>query len=102
MTKDRAETVAPQGRESDSGAEAVAQRPCSGDKADQSGPSPAHSEIPAKKGRAVKWRKAVNEKCKDCIYDPMSGLGNWRQQVEACEIPDCPLWPIRPKSRPAG
>lgn len=44
---------------------------------------------------AVKWRAAVNAKCKDCIFDPMSGLGTWQQQVRACEIRECPLWAIR-------
>jgi hypothetical protein len=43
-------------------------------------------------------RKAINEKCRDCIYDPKSGLGNWRQQVEGCTIQSCSLWPYRPKS----
>jgi len=43
-------------------------------------------------------RKAINAKCKDCIYDPHSGSGNWRQQVEACAIKSCSLWPYRPKS----
>lgn len=43
-------------------------------------------------------RKAINEKCRDCIYDPLSGLGNWRQQVTACTIKTCSLWPVRPLS----
>ncbi len=43
-------------------------------------------------------RKAINEKCKDCIYDPLSGLGNWRQQVAGCTSEDCSLWPVRPIS----
>jgi hypothetical protein len=43
-------------------------------------------------------RKAINAKCKDCIYDPLSGLGHWRQQVEACTAKSCPLWPVRPLS----
>lgn len=47
-------------------------------------------------------RKAINEKCRDCIYDPNSGLGNWRQQVQACTCTSCPLFPYRPKSRPRG
>ena len=45
-------------------------------------------------------RKAINAKCKDCIYDPLSGLGTWRQQTEACPAKTCPLWPVRPVSRP--
>jgi hypothetical protein len=43
-------------------------------------------------------RAAINAKCKDCIYDPLSGLGNWRQQVTLCQIKSCPLWPVRPLS----
>ena len=43
-------------------------------------------------------QKAINDKCKDCIYDPLAG-GTWRQQVESCEIMDCPLWVFRPKSK---
>ena len=42
-------------------------------------------------------RKAINEKCKDCIYDPKAG-GTWRQQVEECTCMDCPLYPVRPVS----
>ena len=44
-------------------------------------------------------RKAINDKCKDCSYDPYD-KGTWRQQVEACNITDCSLWPLRPKSNP--
>jgi hypothetical protein len=40
---------------------------------------------------------AINAKCRDCIYD-REAPGNWRQQVEACAIKACPLWPYRPKS----
>jgi len=43
-------------------------------------------------------RKAINDKCRDCIYDPESGLGTWRQQVEACGVTTCPLHPYRPVS----
>ena len=45
-------------------------------------------------------RQAINAKCKDCIYDPLSGLGSWRQQVGGCTSTDCPLWPIRPVAKP--
>lgn len=45
-------------------------------------------------------RAAINAKCKDCIYDPLSGQGNWRQQVTACTATDCSLWPLRPISKP--
>jgi hypothetical protein len=51
-------------------------------------------------------QKAINEKCRDCIYDPLAG-GTWRQQVENCTIQTCSLWPYRPvtlatKARRAG
>jgi hypothetical protein len=42
-------------------------------------------------------RKAINAKCKDCIFDPVAG-GNWRQQVEACTTPECSLYALRPVS----
>lgn len=40
-------------------------------------------------------RKAINGKCKDCIYDPLAG-GTWLAQVAQCSCIDCPLWPVRP------
>ncbi len=40
-------------------------------------------------------RKAIALHCKDCIYDSHCS-GNWRQQVEACTISDCPLYDHRP------
>lgn len=47
------------------------------------------SARPGRQGR-------INAKCIECIYDPESGDGNWRQQITACTAPDCPLYPIRP------
>lgn len=41
-------------------------------------------------------RAAVNAKCRDCIYDPLSGLGTWRAQVALCGSLACPLHPVRP------
>ena len=38
---------------------------------------------------------AINDKCRDCIYDPLAG-GTWRQQTEACRSKSCALWPYRP------
>jgi hypothetical protein len=32
----------------------------------------------------ISLRQAINAKCKDCIYDPLSGLGTWREQVARC------------------
>ena len=40
-------------------------------------------------------RQAINEKCKDCIYDELAG-GTWLKQVELCTCTDCPLYPVRP------
>lgn len=45
-------------------------------------------------------RQAINAHCKACIYDPGSGLGNWRQQVEGCTAKSCALFPFRPVSHP--
>lgn len=47
-------------------------------------------------------RKAIDAKCKDCIYDPCCGGGTWREQIAQCSSIDCPLWPIRtePQSGP--
>lgn len=42
-------------------------------------------------------RKAINDKCKECIYDPKGGVGKWRRQVENCTSYDCPLYPVRPR-----
>lgn len=44
-------------------------------------------------------RKCINDKCKQCIYDPVGGAGNWRQQTEACTSRDCPLYDVRPVSK---
>ena len=41
-------------------------------------------------------RKPVDEKCKDCIYDP-TAPGTWRQQVALCSANSCPLWRVRAK-----
>jgi hypothetical protein len=39
--------------------------------------------------------KALNEKCKQCIYDPACS-GTWREQVENCTTTSCPIWQHRP------
>lgn len=51
-----------------------------------------------KKRNVLSRAKAVNQHCKDCSYDPLNG-GTWRQQVEACSVTKCALYPIRPTSR---
>ena len=40
-------------------------------------------------------RKAINAKCKQCIYDPMDA-GTAAQQIAACICRDCPLHKVRP------
>lgn len=40
-------------------------------------------------------RKAIDEKCKDCIYDSHCHE-SWRQQVENCTNKTCKLWKVRP------
>lgn len=40
-------------------------------------------------------RKAINAKCKECIYDPYE-KGSWRQQAKGCTSTMCPLYPVRP------
>ena len=41
-------------------------------------------------------RSAINDKCRDCIYDPLCGGGTWREQVAQCSVKSCALWPVRP------
>lgn len=43
-------------------------------------------------------KQAINAKCKSCIYDPISGNGTWRQQVEECTNGGCELFDVRPTS----
>lgn len=52
------------------------------------------------KGKSM--RAAINAMCKYCIYDPLGGGGTWREQVEVCTSPECPLYDFRPISRPQG
>lgn len=46
-------------------------------------------------------KKAIDEMCKQCIYDG-SGNGSWRKQTEECPSDGvrtkhkCPLWDFRP------
>ena len=44
-------------------------------------------------------KKAIDEYCKQCIFDEKAGMGTWRQQVEGCPMSDCPLFEYRPISR---
>jgi hypothetical protein len=49
----------------------------------------------------VSLRKAIDAKCRDCIYDE-AAPGSWRAQVAQCSGLSCPLWPYRsaPRSGP--
>ena len=44
-------------------------------------------------------RKRIDLMCRSCIYDGLAP-GNWRQQVTACQCEYCPLWAVRPVSKP--
>jgi hypothetical protein len=57
-------------------------------------PSDQHGNAPK-----PSLRRAIDEKCRSCTYDPLSGLGTWRQQVGSCHISDCPLHSVRPQPR---
>ena len=41
-------------------------------------------------------RLAIARMCRECIYDSSPGNGTWREQVEACTSPKCPLYIVRP------
>lgn len=47
-------------------------------------------------------RGRINAFCIHCIFDPEGGGGSWRQQVEACTAPACPLYDVRPTSGQEG
>lgn len=47
-------------------------------------------------------RGKINAFCISCIYEEGGGGGNWREQVEACTAPKCPLFPVRPVSSGTG
>ena len=40
-------------------------------------------------------RKPINDKCRDCIYDPLD-KGTAAQQIACCVCTDCSLHPVRP------
>ena len=46
-------------------------------------------------------RKRIDLMCRSCIYDEKAP-GNWRQQTMACQCDYCPLWAVRPVSKPHG
>ncbi len=46
----------------------------------------------------VSLRHAINQRCRDCIVDPLS-RGGWREQVTACNNTGCALHAVRPVPR---
>lgn len=40
-------------------------------------------------------QQAINDKCRDCIYDECLKV-TWREQVSNCTVTSCPLWKHRP------
>jgi|GEM_PF-950831 len=57
----------------------------------------ANSNKPHKNSKGS-LRKAINDKCRDCIYDDLAA-GTWLQQVSLCNCPKCPLYDVRPKTK---
>jgi len=58
-------------------------------------------ELIAREAGKAGLRGRINAKCIECIYDPScEGCGNWRQQITACTDPRCPLYEVRPISKP--
>lgn len=43
-------------------------------------------------------KRAIDQHCKDCIYDPEGGAGTWREQTQNCTATKCALWPFRPRA----
>ncbi len=43
-------------------------------------------------------RKAINDKCRSCIYDD-ANVGSWLVQVTLCSCRDCPLYEVRPVTK---
>jgi len=44
----------------------------------------------------ISAQKAINQKCKECIYDPIGGGGTWKEQIAGCTSYSCPLFNHRP------
>lgn len=64
------------------------------DHEDESGGESLSEEAKPRKS----MRKAINDKCRECIYDDCAP-GNWRQQTGACTVITCPLYEFRPVSK---
>ena len=46
-------------------------------------------------------RGKIDAHCISCVYERSNG-GTWRQQVEQCCVPSCPLYSVRAMSKPHG
>lgn len=57
---------------------------------------------PSRMRQRASLRVSIDAKCLECIYDPRSGNGGWREQVEACTSRTCPLYPVRPLPKRHG
>ena len=67
------------------------------DEAEETEESGENSALSPKKS----LRSAINQTCRDCIYDEYAkGEGNWRQQVAKCTVSKCGLYEVRPMSKP--
>ena len=67
------------------------------DEAEETEESGENSALSPKKS----LRSAINQTCRDCIYDEYAkGEGNWRQQVAKCTVSKCGLHEVRPVSKP--
>jgi len=67
------------------------------DEAEETEESGENSVLSPKKS----LRSAINQTCRDCIYDEYAkGEGNWRQQVAKCTVSKCGLYEVRPMSKP--
>ena len=48
----------------------------------------------------ISLRKAINENCKNCIFD-RKAAGTWLQQVTLCSVTSCSIYPVRPVTKSA-
>ncbi len=48
--------------------------------------------------KRISLRKAINQKCRSCVYDE-ANVGSWLVQVTLCSCRDCPLFDVRPVTK---
>lgn len=54
------------------------------------------NELMAREAGKAGLRGRINAKCIECIVDPYSEGGTWKQQIESCTDKSCPLYDVRP------